>query len=127
MREPAAGIGAEGASAVVEFALVLPLVLVLLFGIVEVAVIARSEIQLIHAAREGAREAAASPDTSRAANAVRSALGDLGSRARIGVSRPAAIGARATVRVSVQHRVAAPIFGGFTVTLSASSTMRVER
>ena len=49
----------ERGSAVVEFALVLPLVLVVLLGIVEVAVVARSEIQLVHAAREGAREAAA--------------------------------------------------------------------
>lgn len=111
----------------VEFALVLPLVLVVLLGIVEVAVVARSEIQLIHAAREGAREAAASPDTRRSVAAVRAALGDRGRSARIRVSRPARVGERAAVSVSLRHRVAAPFFGGFTVTLEARSTMRVER
>lgn len=117
----------ESGSAVVEFALIMPLVLVLLLGVVEVAVIARSEIQLVHATREGAREAAASPDTSRAAAAVRGALGNNRSNARIAVSRPSTVGHKATVTVSLPHRVAAPIFGGFTVTLSSTATMRVER
>ena len=114
-------------SAVVEFALVLPLVLVVLLGVVEVAVVARSEIQLIHAAREGAREAAASPDASRSVAAVRAALGDAGRRARVSVRRPAQVGEKATVRVSLSHTVAAPLFGGFTLELQAQSTMRVER
>ncbi len=111
----------------VEFALVLPLVLVVMLGIVEVAVVARSEIQLIHAAREGAREAAASPDTRRSVAAVRSALGDAGGRARVSVRRPARVGEKATVKVSLKHTIAAPIFGGFSLDLQAQSTMRVER
>jgi len=114
-------------SAVVEFALVLPLVLVMLLGIVEVAVIARSEIQLIHAAREGAREAAASPDTRRSSAAVRAALGPAGRQARISVSRPSRVGDKATVAVSIKHTIAAPFFGGLTLDLRAQSTMRVER
>lgn len=114
-------------SAVVEFALVLPLVLVVLLGIVEVAVIARSEIQLIHAAREGAREAAASPDTRRSSAAVRTALGAQGRRAKVSVTRPTQIGEKATVRVSLRHTVAAPFFGGFSLDLQAQSSMRVER
>ncbi|MDA2979893.1 MAG: TadE/TadG family type IV pilus assembly protein [Actinomycetota bacterium] len=117
----------ESGSAVVEFALIMPLVLVLLLGVVEVAVIARTEIQLVHATREGAREAAASPDTSRAAAAVRGALGSNRSDARIAVSRPSTVGHKATVTVSLPYRIATPIFGGFTVTLSSTATMRVER
>lgn len=117
----------ERGSAVVEFALVLPLVLVLLLGIVEVAVVARSEIQLIHAAREGAREAAASPDTRRAVAAVRSALGEAGRGARVSVRRPTQVGEKATVSVSLKHTIAAPLFGGFSLDLRAQSTMRVER
>ncbi len=111
----------------VEFALVLPLVLVVLLGIVEVAVVARSEIQLVHAAREGAREAATSPDVRRSVAAVHSALGDAGRAARVSVRRPALVGEKTTVTVSLTHTVAAPVFGGFTVELRASSTMRVER
>lgn len=111
----------------VEFALVVPLVLVLLLGIVEVAVVARAEIQLIHAAREGAREAAASPDTSRAVAAVRSALGRRGANARISVTRPATVGQMARVHVTSPHRIAVPIFGGFEVNLVSTAAMRVER
>jgi Flp pilus assembly protein TadG len=117
----------EDGTAVVEFALVLPLVLVLLLGIVEVAVIARTELQLVHATREGAREAAASPDSSRAAAAVRAALGSRSSQARIVVRRSSIVGEPATVSVSLPYRVAAPIFGGFSVTLTSKATMRVER
>jgi len=120
-------VNAERGSAVVEFALILPLVLILVLGLVEVAIVARSEIQLIHAAREGARQAAVSPDTAQASAAVRKALGAAGPAARISVSRPAAIGQPAQVRVSVRHRIGAPILGGFTVDLAASASMRTER
>ena len=110
-----------------EFALILPLVLALLFGLVEVAVVARSEIQLLHAAREGARAAAASPDTAEAARAARASLGPSGPNARIAVSRPAMVGELATVTIRLRHDVAAPLFGGFPVELSANASMRVER
>jgi hypothetical protein len=95
--------------------------------VVEVAIVARSEIQLVHAAREGARQAAVSPDTAQASAAVRTALGAAGSGARISVSRPTSIGQPARVRVSVRHRVGVPILGGFTVDLVASASMRTER
>jgi len=120
-------MASERGAAIVEFALVLPLVLSLLFGLVEVAVVARSEIQLMQAAREGARAAAASPDTADAVRAVRTALGPQGERARVSVNRPSAVGAMATVTIALRHRVAAPVFGGFTIELGANAAMRVER
>ena len=119
-------IGERG-SAVVEFAVVLPLVLVVLLGIVEVAVVARSEIQLVLAAREGARVAAVSTDTERAATAVQTSLGVHGERVSISVQRPVEVGEMAVVVVSLDHVIAAPIFGGYRVELNARSVMRVER
>lgn len=117
----------ERGSAVVEFALVVPLVLILVLGVLEVAVVARSEIQLVHAAREGARQSASSPDTSLAVKAVRRALGNAGSRAKVSVSRPSAVGDPTTVHVSLPHRVASPILGGFPIQLHGTATMRIER
>jgi Flp pilus assembly protein TadG len=114
-------------SAVVEFALVVPLLLVVILAIAELAVVARTEIQLVHASREGARQAATSPDTRQAASAARRALGALGPRARVSVTRPVDVGEPAMVRIRLTHRVAAPIFGGFDVTLGAATTMRTER
>lgn len=117
----------EAGSAVVEFALVLPIVLFLVLGVVEVAVVARTQLELVNAAREGAREAASTPDPARAAAVVKSVLGDLGGRATVSVRRPATVGQIATVTVSLRHRVAAPLLGGFRVELRARAAMRVER
>ena len=111
-----------------EFVLVLPLVLLLLLGAVEVAVVARTQLEVSQAAREGAREAATSPDPERAVAAVRRFLGsDLGSRARVSVGRDHRVGGRAEVVVRVRHRVAVPLFGGWAIDLEGRSSMRVER
>ena len=117
----------ERGSAVVEFALVVPLVLVLVLGLVEVALVARTQLEVVNAAREGAREAAASPDPADAVRAARSALGGAAGTARISVRRPDVVGGRAEVRVTLPYRVAAPLFGGVAVEITARSTMRVER
>jgi len=112
----------------VEFALVVPLVLVVLLAAVEVAVVARAQLEVSQAAREGAREAAATPDPAAAVGAVRRFLGDgLGAQARVSVSRDHVVGGRAEVVVQVPYRVVAPLFGGFTVHLEGRCTMRVER
>ena len=110
-----------------EMALVLPLLIVVVMALVEVGIVARAQIELINAAREGAREAAVSPDPGRAADAARRALGDLAPHARIGVERAHRVGGRARVTVDLRHRMAAPLFGGFVVELRGASTMRVER
>ncbi len=117
----------ERGSAVIEFALVVPLVLALVLGVVEIALVARTQLEVVNAAREGARQAAASPDPADAVRAVRSSLGAAGTSARVTVRRPDAIGRLAEVRVSLPYRVAAPLFGGARVDISARAVMRVER
>jgi hypothetical protein len=114
-------------SAVVEFALVFPLAVIVLLVVVEVGVIGRAQIELVAAAREGARHAAVDPDPARAAHAVKAALGRQGDRARVSVTRPQAVGAPAEVTVLLPHVVASPVFGGFTLDLTARAVMRVER
>ena len=112
----------------VEFALVLPLVLVVMVAVVEVALVARAQLEVSHAAREGAREAAASPEPGRAVAAVQASLGgDAAARARVSVSRDHRVGGRAEVTVSLPYRVAAPLFGGMEVRLEGRAVMRVER
>ncbi len=119
---------AERGAAVVEFALVLPVVLLVLLAVVEVAVVARTQLELTQAAREGARAAATVPDPARAVDAVRGALGpELAARVRVEVRRPAVVGAAAVVTVSLGHRVAAGLLGGIPVELRSRAVMRVER
>lgn len=111
-----------------EFALVLPIVLLALLAVVEVVVVARVQLEISHAAREGAREAAAVPDTDRAIAAARRALGaQLAPHARVAVQREGHVGGAARVTVSLSHRVAALLVGGFPVHLEATAVMRVER
>ncbi len=121
-------MNAERGSAVVEFALLIPLVLALLLSAVEVTVIARTQLVVSQAAREGAREAATSPDPERAVAVVQRFLGpELSGTARVSVARDHHVGGRAEVTVRLSHRVAAPLFGGFPVELQSRSSMRVER
>ncbi|MCH7584589.1 MAG: pilus assembly protein [Acidobacteria bacterium] len=118
----------ESGSASVEFALVLPLLLLVLLASVEVVVVARTQLQLGHAAREGAREAATTPDLERAIAAVQRSLDDgAASRVRVSIDRQQHVGGTARVTATLRHSIAASLFGGFTVTLSSSAVMRVER
>jgi Flp pilus assembly protein TadG len=118
----------ERGSAAVEFALVLPVLLLVLYSVVEVAVVARAQLELVQAAREGAREAATVADPARAVAVVKATLGPrLGERVRVSVRRPSEVGSRAAVSVVLPHRVAAPLLGGFELRLQAGAAMRVER
>jgi Flp pilus assembly protein TadG len=115
-------------SATVELALVLPVVMLVLIASVEVVSLARTQIELAGAAREGARVAATVPDPSQAASAARAALSPpLADRTRVTVRRPTEVGAIAEVVVSVSHRLLGALLGGLPVELHARAAMRVER
>ena len=110
----------------VEFALVIPVILVALLGVVEVALLARTQLEVVAAAREGARHAAVSPDPVDAVAAARRALGGQGGAATVSVSRPDVVGAPAEVTVRLHH-VLGSWLGGIAVELTGRATMRVER
>ena len=122
------GTGDEGQAAV-ELALVLPLVVVLLLTLIQVGLIVRDQILVIHAAREAAREAAvdAGPDVPGRAAAASSTL-DVD---RLTVESSGRGGPGSRVRIQVRYRAPTdvPLVGGAIpdFTLEASATMRVER
>ena len=120
-------MSADSGSATVEIALLLPLVLMVMFAVAEVAMAARVQLELVNGAREGARVAAVSPEPADAVAAVQQALGELGGHARIGVSRPHVVGEPATVTVVLRHRIGSILFGGTSIELQAQASMRVER
>ena len=103
------------------------LVLAIVLGLVEVALVARTQLEVFNSSREGAREAAASPDPSDAVRAARAALGETGSSARVSVRRPDVVGRLAEVRVTLPYRVGAAFLGGVVVEITAKAVMRVER
>ena len=114
-------------NATVELALLFPFLILILALIVEVGIASRLQIEMVAAAREGARVAATSPDPARALAATSSALGLHGSDARINVHRPHVVGAPARVTVTLAHRLRLPLLDQITIPLSATAVMRVER
>jgi Flp pilus assembly protein TadG len=119
----------DAGQAAVELALVLPLVVVVLLAVVQVGLLVRDQVLVVHAAREAARQTAVDP----AADAARQAA-VAGSRLepdRMAVTVSDRGGPGSRVRVEVRYRVPArvPVVGQAVgdVTLQAAATMRVER
>lgn len=111
-----------------EFFLVIPLILIVLVGSLQVVGIARVRMELQAAAREGARVAATSPDPARAVTAVAAALpGGVRDRARISVERPSRVGVPAAVTVRFRHLLGPPFGANVGVNLTATASMRTER
>ena len=121
--------GQRGSSAV-EFALVLPLVLLLLLALVQVGVLARDQLVLTQASRAGAREAAVEASGGAVEDAVRgAAVGLDGDRLRVEIVRAGARGSPVTVSLEYEAPIAATLAGWLfpeSVTLRVSATMRQE-
>lgn len=113
-------------SASVELAMLIPVVVLILGLVVETAGVAQAQIWLVHAAREGARAAAVSPEVSAAVHAVDTSLpGGLAGRVMVSVQRPVEVGADAVVRVTLDHRIFRAV-GGVPIRLGWTARMRVE-
>lgn len=120
--------GDEGQAAV-ELALVLPLVVALLLAVVQVGLIVRDQVLVVHAAREAAREAAVDPDPAAVRRAAVEGSGLQASRLRVTMTGRGAPGSR--VRVEVRYRAATdvPLVGAALgeLTLTSAVAMRVEQ
>jgi Flp pilus assembly protein TadG len=115
---------------VVEFALVLPILLLLVLAIVQVGVLGRDRLLLAQASRAGAREAAITDSASAVLDAAtRAAPGLDPTRLRLTIERTGVRGAPVTVSASYDVPVAAALAGWLlpsVVTLDAASTTRQE-
>jgi Flp pilus assembly protein TadG len=120
----------EDGSAVVEFALVLPLVLVVALSLVQVGLLARDRLLIEAAARAGARAAAVEADTDAVRAAALAAAPDLDpSLAAVEVLRQGTQGDPVTVSISYDEVVRVPLIGwlfGSSIRLDASATDRQE-
>lgn len=121
---PGPGRGAAGQSTV-EFALVLPLIFGLLVLLFQVALVARDEIVVTHAARAAVREASVTADSARIdAAATRTLPG-----AAVRIVRRGSVGQPVEVEVRYVSVTDLPIVGPLLpdLTLRAHAVMSVER
>ena len=117
-------------SAAVEFALVLPILFVVLLGLVQVGVLAKDELLVQQAARIGARQAAVSPDGESVRTAAVGASGGLDeSRLSVTASGGEEQGAPVSVSVTYDAPIAVPFVEWLfppSVPLEAGATDRRE-
>jgi Flp pilus assembly protein TadG len=122
--------GGERGSAVVEFALVMPLLLLVALALVQIAMIGRDRLVLEHAARAGAREAAVDPDDAVVRSVVAEATAPLDpSDVAVDIQRAGTFGDPVVVRVAYDAPVAVPLAGWLlpaSVHLAAQLAMRQE-
>jgi Flp pilus assembly protein TadG len=116
--------GGAGQSTV-EFALVLPLFFALLALLFQVALVARDEVMVVHAARAAVREASVTADPARIEAAATRSL----SGVNAGVARRGRIGQPVEVDVVYVAKTDLPLVGALLpdLTLRASAVMSVEK
>jgi Flp pilus assembly protein TadG len=114
----------ERGQAAVELALALPLVALLLLAVVQVGVIVRDQVLVVHAAREAARAAAVDPRTGTARAAALAGSGLEASRLAVELHP----GDRVGVVISYRAPTSLPLIGPLVpdLTLRAKAAMRSE-
>jgi hypothetical protein len=119
--------GERGQSAV-ELALVLPLLAALALGLVQVGLVVRDQLLVLHAARDAAREAAVTDDRARVETAARGATGLDAGRLRVDIGPRGRPGSPVTVTVGYRAPTDVPVVGRLVgdVGLVARASMRVE-
>ena len=115
----------EGGQATVEFALLLPVLVLALLSVLQVALVVRDHVAVVHAAREAARAASVDPDPSRAVQAAHRTLP--GAEVHVGARPP--VGGSITVDVSYTSHTDLPLVGVLfpDPTLRSRVVMRVEK
>jgi len=115
----------ERGQATVELALVLPLFVLGLMAILQVGLVVRDHVAIVHAAREAARAAAVEPDPGKATAAARRVL----RHADVTVGARPRVGEPISVEVRYRSRTDLPLVGALfpDPTLHARAVMRVER
>ena len=121
-------LGGSAGQATVEFALVLPLIALLTLSLVQVGLVVRDQVLVVHAARAAAREAAVNPDPVAAMTEGLRASSLKRTRLTVDISGRRERGSRITASVTYQAATEVPLVGVLVpdVRLRSAATMRVE-
>jgi hypothetical protein len=115
----------EAGQSTVEFALLLPLVVFAALAVLQVGLVVRDQVAVVHAAREAARAASVDPDPGRAVKAARRTLPDAG----VEVGNRPEVGGQIAVEVTYESVTDLPLVGPLfpDPTLRGRAVMRVEQ
>lgn len=118
----------DAGQAAVEVALLLPVVALLLFAVVQAALVVRDQVLVVHAAREAARAAAVDPSPGAPRQAALAAASLDPRRLAVTVAPPAGTGDPVAVTVSYRSATYAPIIGPLLpdVVVRGQASMRRE-
>ena len=111
-------------AAMVELALILPVLIVLVFGIIEFGRAFNADISLTHAAREGAREYAITQDTMAGIAAAKGAATSLNTGDMSFTVSACRLGDPATMRIKYPFTFSIPFVPLRPIQLSAEGVMR---
>jgi Flp pilus assembly protein TadG len=114
----------DDGAAIVEFAIVITLLVMMVFGIVEFGRAYQANAELTHATREGVRELAISGDQAAAASITRTAAGTLDQGSLEVTVNSCVPGQMARVAARYPFRYEIPLFGSATLTLQSEAVMR---
>jgi len=114
----------DDGSAIVEFALLLPVLIMLIFGIVEFGRAYNTNITLTHATREGVRELAISGDQVAAVTVTRDAATTLDPAVLQVTTSVCTPGQMTWVHARYPFEYNIPLFGSATLTLETEAVMR---
>ena len=114
--------------AAVETALVLPLLLAAVLALVQVGLLVRDHVLLVHATREAARAAAVDPTAETATAAAMAATELDPARLHVDIAGSRSAGSRLRIAVSYRPKLEVPIVGRLfpAVTIREELTIRVE-
>lgn len=117
-----------GGQATVELALTLPLIALLALALLQVALVARDQVLVVHAAREAAREAAVSDDPATPKSVGLRASSLKLTSLTVDISGRRERGSRITASVSYLAPTEVPLIGKLVpdIRLRSAATMRVE-
>ena len=123
----ASGAGDSG-QATVELALALPLLALLALALVQVGLVVRDQVLVVHAAREAARQAAVSDDPAAAVREGLRASSLKRTRLTVDISDRREQGSRITARVAYEAPTDVLLVGALVpdIRLRSAATMRVE-
>lgn len=118
----------ERGQATVEFALVLPVVVLFVLAVLQAGLIAKDFLLVHHAAREGARAGAVAPHLAEVRGAATAGGGLDPKRMIVGWSGGSEPGTRATATIRYEAPTTVPLVGRLVgdIGLSAEVTIRIE-